>query len=1394
MNEEEQIASSGFIDTNPYPDEEQLKTIEGKPVYAAPFGYKFGNSSVDLNVKENHDTMKDEYNAYWNLPRGEEKDKAREDFNQKYFGMSTQEVRDNQRASYLKENNALKRLDQPFQGLSAYGLGTADFVMDAAGTLIPGFDKVDDWWDKKTKLDSPTNQAIRRLSSLVIPGILGGNMVQGSLNAKFAGGAMLSKPWFQKLLATGAAHGVLDMGITYLNDISEEQTMTDDLSQMFPKTFGPGGRIPLVNFFRTNESDSPQMRKLKNTLEAGPFAAFGSIIGGYADLSKGKKVMDWFEPLDDAAQAYKQTNIEFGDDTDLIIRLQEIDELLSLGDTNMSKEVQDLLINEKIELEDLIGRNKNMDDIVRREEAMRTVETEAAIENKLNPDYDQLELDLNIDGLDPDLNSNILDDAAKAKQSVPPGNVARNMADTTAIKNGSDFSTGDPAPIITDSMRRKGLMVGPTSRGAVMGVAEEAREAGRFNAIVDGIRYGTKEMNAAAWGIFNDIISVPTVDDLRDLFATTKDVKNLLGGLNTVEYAPEDTIRATAFAIKYLFDRFLGRPIAESSARVMDTLGREVDTLAGALDELAPEIDRNRAMDLIIGKLEFLLDEYALNKYISGWQLRNKNWFDQTPPATAREAIEILTEEFTEVENSIHAKNRAFSKELKRLKKENPLVLKPLLDAFSHTNGDVDSQVKLMKWAADQITPMGLLRSPDPENMNLFAKAVWAVRYNNMLSGISAFNAGLGNSLQLLTKTLTLSYGHLLTIPFKPVAGFTGLKRAFYYNTALYETNKRAITDAYRMMKKMNNDPQAMLSAARKDYVFKTDKAWNIMEDMIPVYESTGNWGRAYQFKVASNLKQLAGMKAMRYGMTGMVFPDVFTASHTATHISRLNAYTDVLADQGFPNLTMLKEAELENYSKYFDESGLIKNDVVKALTGDIALNTDDGLSNYLTKATTAFPILKEVMAFPRTASNYMKIGLSYTPVSAIPGMNKFAKTIYAVSDSDIADALMEHGIDMSKTINARVIFEDLRAEYIGRQALANTMVGTLFGYAVGGNIRGNLHYNAKTRRDQMDQGLEPKTIWVPGLNKWVSYKGWIGIEHVLAPLADLAMYMKDADEHIIESWQSKLSWTIGATFLNDTPLYGLEKVFDILNGNERAMSQFLAGSLSSMVPLSGALNVVANAIHSAQRNIETDITEFFKNRIPGLKGTVPTAVNPIDGQPIRDAANPALAAFNAFSPVKFHDEVKPYMQFLHDIRYGGLGAFKYDSSGSYEWSAEDQEKIFKITGALGIEKQIMRIAARKDNQTIINDLMALRNEYHPGNDVIKLKARLSPVHRELDLLINNAIKVAELEYLRDKPLIQQAIINAQLAKNRMKEGDVEGAAELQKKDAEIKQLINYGN
>ena len=67
-----------------------------------------------------------------------------------------------------------------------------------------------------------------------------------------------------------------------------------------------------------------------------------------------------------------------------------------------------------------------------------------------------------------------------------------------------------------------------------------------------------------------------------------------------------------------------------------------------------------------------------------------------------------------------------------------------------------------------------------------------------------------------------------------------------------------------------------MIKAYRKDFVFKGEKAWDIMDQMRPVYEKEGNWGRLMQLDLARLMKQLGQAPVMRYGMTGMVFPDVF--------------------------------------------------------------------------------------------------------------------------------------------------------------------------------------------------------------------------------------------------------------------------------------------------------------------------------------------------------------------------------------------------------------------------------------------------------------------------------------------------------------------------------------
>ena len=89
--------------------------------------------------------------------------------------------------------------------------------------------------------------------------------------------------------------------------------------------------------------------------------------------------------------------------------------------------------------------------------------------------------------------------------------------------------------VITEAMLNKGMMVGPTSRSAVMGVGEAARMSGRFDAIVDGFRYTNEQMNAAAYGIYKDIIAAESLDDVQALFLQDRDVKNLLLGRFKVE-------------------------------------------------------------------------------------------------------------------------------------------------------------------------------------------------------------------------------------------------------------------------------------------------------------------------------------------------------------------------------------------------------------------------------------------------------------------------------------------------------------------------------------------------------------------------------------------------------------------------------------------------------------------------------------------------------------------------------------------------------------------------------------------------------------------------------------------------------------------------------------------
>ena len=676
--------------------------------------------------------------------------------------------------------------------------------------------------------------------------------------------------------------------------------------------------------------------------------------------------------------------------------------------------------------------------------------------------------------------------------------------------------------------------------------------------------------------------------------------------------------------------------------------------------------------------------------------------------------------------------------------------------------------------------------------MNLFARGLWGVRYNNVLSGLAPLNAAQGNGGALVLKPINSLLGHAF---YGFGDGFEGFKRTIFYNGAIKETNARAIKDAYEMMKKAHKDPEMMIKTYRKDFVYKVDKTWELIEEMRPIYQKQGNYAKLLELDMVIGLKQLGAHPALRYGMTGMVFPDVFATTHQAHYMSRLRAYDDVYSDKGFADFGEILKAEKKHYDTMFDADGLIKDKAVRALAGEIQLNMDDGMSRWINEATTAYPILKEILMFPRTMSNATKLAASYTPISLLPGISRYSKTIYAKTDEDIAEALLEHGLIMAKTPNAKVVWENLRAEYTGRMIFSGMLVTGLFNHAMAGHITGPGHYNQSERSKQIKNGFKPHHILVtvPGFGDkndfWIDYSGVPGVKQVLDILGSLAYYANDIDEAFLESIESKLMWVLSASFARDTPLQGFEPLVNFVNGDMSAFYQQGRQSIKTLIPQIGTFQVVESMISDALKDIETkEIIPYLMSKIPFVSNFVPEQIDIYTGTPIGYTENNWLRAFNAGSPVKVAGRDEDWRIFLQEIGFDGLTLLKKDSTGTYEYSPTEREQIYRYIGEQQIYKQIIRVMNTKRYQEEI-ELVKAHRRSNKTSDLITIDVDSLPVMQDLRSIVRNAQKIAEAKFLQDNPAIGDVIRKQQAVDNLMRQGKVEEAVDI--KNNTTRKLLN---
>ena len=90
MNEEELLLADAREmeeEDQTLPESELIIPTNAKQLYPSAFGASYGNSTVDLSNKANNDKMLEEYDNWWRMQNGEEKDEVGEKFHQKYYNM-----------------------------------------------------------------------------------------------------------------------------------------------------------------------------------------------------------------------------------------------------------------------------------------------------------------------------------------------------------------------------------------------------------------------------------------------------------------------------------------------------------------------------------------------------------------------------------------------------------------------------------------------------------------------------------------------------------------------------------------------------------------------------------------------------------------------------------------------------------------------------------------------------------------------------------------------------------------------------------------------------------------------------------------------------------------------------------------------------------------------------------------------------------------------------------------------------------------------------------------------------------------------------------------------------------------------------------------------------------
>ena len=1158
--------------------------------------------------------------------------------------------------------------------------------------LIPGVDI-----PRAPEFENEVAQSVREISSIVLPSMaLGGVGVAGA--SKLAQGSKFLNDPLVKFIGTTS----MNAGAGALVDYSVEFNQEDDnlagsLKKAWPRWTG---WIP--EDIATLDGDSPETKRYKNVLEGAYLGVAADLLGGLSKFARGLSGFQKGAPIPatEKASSYFKKNVEIEGDVEDVIEAsaaKRSDSLDEIGNYNLSKATN---LDEPIYgYHDVYGYQ---------EVATRSVDDLGIV----GASIDAARIDNNIDTIYGRVGNSVSEGALKYS--------LENVDNQLMIQKG-----------LADELTAADLYGYTTANGKVI-TPEMIQDSG-------------ERLAAQYYGM--------DVDQLRAKLGVVVDDNN-------TSVLSDAAYQGVTSTLKKYMDDFVNMDYMKAQAYVGTSMAGQIsDTAQGMrLTEGTPAIER--AQEQILDRMEFLMVQKDMTEFTTKQSDRIFGIINRLG-STVGESLSIkkanaLADQVKGSKNEAAAaleeiKTRAkfTTDNLREISKTQPEMLRPLMLAYEMTDGNIDTIAKMNRYLQEST---GVLKKSfidgNPEIPSVVLKAFWSNVYNSTLSAFGTLGkASLSTAHLLIEKPIRTMAGGLMAGDMHTV------RRGWYQYSASFSALQESLGHMKQVFKRAGVDPTVI--ATREDYGIPNEQL-RLINEFADAKAAQGDYGPQVMAEMVNNMQAMAEHPWLRFGTRGMQAVDGFTQAMVANSEARARAF-DVVTKGGRLPFDEVKANALAKdvKSKMYDETGLIRDEAVKRTAGEISMNLDteftDGLSTLIRRA----PILRPFLLFTKTPLNELKMSASYTPLGLfMKDVRSFVLPYEAMAKDDVAAMLTQRGHDLS-SIDVEATYKEIRADIIGRQAMGAVMVTGATGLAMNGLMTGNGLYDKQKQRLRNDADWKPRSIRLPN-GDWVSYDNLGPITTWLSLTADVVDNFDTLAPNDIATQLRKLGFVLASGFKDKTALAGIESLMDVLTLNPGALSKWSSGFLTSaLVPGSSQLSEIARLMDPGLKEIDMELTQLMRNRLPFAKGALPSKYDWIDGGEVGVPDNFFARVWNVYMPWKVNGKISDEKQFLQDVEFDARPSLR--TLDGIEITAEQRSEILDQMG----KDRLFQGGIRRVMNRLPGGAEGFRKRYKEAVDQ-GLDVDLSTfenIHVMLDQELNRAMRMARAAVPSNSEITRKRII-----------------------------------